>query len=196
MGLTKTTPAASAVLDADDIYPHIRLTAEADEYGTNYQTIIDEYIAEATEWCENELGISPLNTTWTETFDNWSPTSVGELWLSRAPVSSVTSISYYDSNGDVQTWSSAEYQLVKDCKPAIILPAPGYNYPGIQSSRRNAVTVTYVAGYGTSSSSVPEQIKQYIRQMVISRFLYPDAAVMPESKAAYSLRTHLKEYGW
>jgi uncharacterized phiE125 gp8 family phage protein len=79
------------------------------------------------------------------------------------PVSSITSIKYYDANNEQQTLSSAIYTL--DAPNRRILLAVDQDWPEIES-RWDAVEVTYVAGY----SSVPEDAKQAIKLWIDAHF--------------------------
>lgn len=70
-----------------------------------------------------------------------------QIILPIGPVNSVTSITYKDSDGTSQTWSSSEYTLVKTGTQAVIECKPGYTFParGVSAA---AVSVTFVAGHG------------------------------------------------
>lgn len=86
--------------------------------------------------------------------------SSDEIELLRPPVQSVTSVTYVDINGGTQTFSSGSYTLdKKSLIPKIVLDSDAY-WPAT-SDVPNAVTVTYVAGYG-AASAVPEDIKAAI----------------------------------
>jgi uncharacterized phiE125 gp8 family phage protein len=62
------------------------------------------------------------------------------------PAISVTSISYYDTDGASQTLSSAVYQLDTHAQPGNVSLALNQSWPATQS-RNDAVTITYRAGY-------------------------------------------------
>lgn len=86
------------------------------------------------------------------------------ILLPKPPVQSVTSITYVDDNGVTQTWNSALYDVDIDAEPARIQPAYDQSYPSART-QMNAITVTYVAGYG-DHKAVPETIKQSIYLLV------------------------------
>ena len=100
--------------------------------------------------------------TWDEKFDRFPPY---ELWLSKAPVASVTSITYLDTAGVSQTWSSANYLQDLPTGPwarkARIVPAYSVIYPSTYPVL-NAVTVRYVCGY----TSVPAGIKAAMKLLI------------------------------
>lgn len=82
----------------------------------------------------------------------------------RSPMQSVTSIAYLDGEGESQTLSSALYTVDVHSEPARIIPAVGQSWPQTQDTL-NAVTMTYVCGYG-AASAVPEIVKTWIKRMV------------------------------
>lgn len=78
------------------------------------------------------------------------------------PVSAMTSIVYRDTAGDSQTLSASLYQLDTATVPPFVRPAEGETWPQTQLNRVDAVTYTFVAGYG-GANDVPEQIKTAIK---------------------------------
>jgi uncharacterized phiE125 gp8 family phage protein len=99
-----------------------------------------------------------------------------EWFVPRCPVQSVTSISYYDGTGSVQTWGSSNYVTDIPVGPygqlPRIAPASGVSYPATQD-RVNAVTVRLVCGYGTGAqneatqqAAVPAGIKAAMKLLI------------------------------
>lgn len=80
--------------------------------------------------------------------------------LPRPPLISVESITYTDSAGDVQTFSSSSYEEDTDGEPGRVYLAYGEAWPSNRGGR-NSVTVNYTAGYG-GAEAVPEIVKQVI----------------------------------
>ena len=83
-------------------------------------------------------------------------------WVLRLPVpiQSVTSITYYDSDGTEQTLAADQYLVDITTQPARITPVFGVVWP-ITQYRMNAVKVRFVAGYG-AASDVPACIKNWM----------------------------------
>ena len=86
--------------------------------------------------------------------------------LRYRPVSSITSITYYDSSNALQTWSSSNYQ--SDLTQGEIYYAYNATLPSTYD-RLDAVIVTYVAGY-SSQSTVPEKFKQMMKLQLAYAF--------------------------
>ena len=87
-----------------------------------------------------------------------------EIVLPRPPLVSVSSVKYYDVNGDQQTLATDQYQVASQSEPARIVPAPGCTWPSTQE-RLEAVEVNYTAGYA-NAASVPPGLKLAVMMLV------------------------------
>ncbi len=120
---------------------------------------LNNNIRTAREYCEGYLGRALAPQTLEIAFGGHSqPTTVPTYWqplalnpwpdsgnvieLPMGPVTSVTSISYRDSAGDLQEMDADDYDLADDT----IALAFGGSWPTVQA-RRNAIQIRYVAGY-------------------------------------------------
>lgn len=83
-------------------------------------------------------------------------------WTLKMPVplSSVTAITYFDSNGVEQTLAADQYLVDSTTEPGRIQPAPNLVWPATQY-RNNAVKIRFVAGYG-AASAVPACVKNWM----------------------------------
>jgi uncharacterized phiE125 gp8 family phage protein len=85
-----------------------------------------------------------------------------EIFLDHAPLASVDSIGYTDTDGVLQTLSPSLYKVDSVSEPCRVVPAYGTTWPGTRNEI-NSVTVTYTCGYGATAASVPEPIKSWIK---------------------------------
>jgi uncharacterized phiE125 gp8 family phage protein len=143
-----TAPAAEPVTAAET-----KLALRIDASEEDVHTITS--IKAARIYIEGAFALRLIQSTWDLKLDRFP---CEEIVFPYSPLSSVTSISYIDTSGTTQTWSSAEYIVDSSSKPGRITPAYGYTFPSTQS-RINAVTIRHVMGYGTGPSSIPENIK-------------------------------------
>ena len=134
------------------LYAHIDTDAD--------DTTIDIMITAAREWAENYSGRTFMATTFTEKMDSFE----NVIELPYPPLASVTSITYIDTDGASQTVSTDIYDVDTTTEPGLITLAYNQSWPDVRS-QHNAVTITYVAGYGTSSF-VPDKFKIAIMQLV------------------------------
>lgn len=88
------------------------------------------------------------------------------LRLPYGPASSITSIEYYDTDGNLQTVPPAYYTLLKDAGGSFIHFIDAVNIPTAYT-RPDAVSVTYDAG-AANANGVPSIIKKAIVVMIRS----------------------------
>ncbi len=92
--------------------------------------------------------------------------------LPKPPLISVTSVTYIDAAGVSQTWSAALYTVLNAADaqlPGSIVPIYGGSYPATRDVP-NAVTVRFVAGYGTTAETVPGRWKSAMKILIAHWF--------------------------
>lgn len=136
---------------------HLRVE-HADE-----DTLIASLVSAATAHLDGwsgVLGRALVTQTWRQDF----PCFAAKLRLALAPLSSLSSVTYYDTDNASQTLSSDIYQALSDgIGPYVTLKADQV-WPNVYG-RVDAVRVTYVTGYG-AASAVPQPIKQAMLLMI------------------------------
>jgi uncharacterized phiE125 gp8 family phage protein len=106
-----------------------------------------------------------INQTCVDKFD-----AFGDLMGLRWPtVQSITSITYVDVDGATQTLSTDIYELAAIDGIGVVRLKYGQEWPSLYD-HEDVVTVTYVAGYGTSPDDVPMPIRQAI--LIYANWLY------------------------
>lgn len=110
-----------------------------------------------------------LTQTWDVQYRRF-PGTCGELVLPLFPLSSVTSVTYVDTAGDSQTWSSANYTVQDGSERAQPYIIPAYNaiYPATRGHDRD-VTVRCVCGFGTADD-IPPALKQQVKMLAHGLF--------------------------
>lgn len=133
---------------------------------TDEDDMISFIIQSARENIEQMTNRSLINQTKTLKL-HYFPVSIynkwGEILLPCGPVSSVTSVYYYNESEANTLLSSSDYWvdttsnipkiIIKDSWPAT------FDMP-------NAVTITYVAGYGATGSTVPKALMSAMYLMI------------------------------
>lgn len=134
-------------------------------------------IIAAREYAENYTGLvltaRPVTQTF-DTFGNW-------LDIDRGPVRAITSVTYYDADGEVQTLEESGYTARLGRTPVRIVPSVGSSWPQTQWAP-GVVEVTYDAGY-----ALPEQVPQAIKQamlLMIRHWFDNSSAVIAGTSAA------------
>lgn len=167
MGLVVTTAPATEPLSLDEAKDHLRVDI------ADHDTRITALIVSARECVERVTGRALITQTLTLTLDAFPCDGIE---LPRAPVSSITSVTYKDTSGATQTLDTAAYQYdLSDVTPRIV-PAPGYVWPSTEYGRLAAVTVVYVAGYG-AASAVPASLKHAMRLIIGTLFAFGEDVI-------------------
>ncbi|CDM57189.1 head-tail connector protein [Rhizobium favelukesii] len=145
-----TTAATAEPVTLDDVKRRLRVDF-ADE-----DVDIELMIASARDHAEKYCNVLFAEQTVELKCDCW-----GDLArLPVAPVSSVTSIAYVDTDGATQTLAADAYeQRLEGLEPAIVL-AYGKQWPAIRSGSR--ITVTAVAGYEEAPPAVKHALLLFI----------------------------------
>jgi uncharacterized phiE125 gp8 family phage protein len=166
MGLKRTIKPAVSPVTLDEAKQHVGLlSGDHDQH-------LARLIEAATEEAERYTGRALISQTWRLALDKFPcrwPRN--DIRLPRPPLQSVTSIKYVDEHGILQTLDSALYTATADFEPARIEPAYGQVWPATRDERE-AVRVTYVAGYGNAASNVPQGIRQAILLMAAQWFAH------------------------
>ncbi|NBQ69143.1 MAG: hypothetical protein EBU46_10035 [Nitrosomonadaceae bacterium] len=153
--LTVTTPPATEPVTLAEMKLHSRIDGLEDD------DLVNGLITAARMHLEQAANMKLITQTLTLSIDDF-PAS-GILYLD-GPVQSVTSIEYYDLDGNLQTWDSELYQVDTTANPARIMPAYDETWPDYLDDY-NSIVVTYVAGYG-DATAVPAILKQAIKMLV------------------------------
>jgi len=157
----KVTDSASEPVSLSDMKLHLRVD------GTGEDTVIAAYQKAARIYCEEYTGRAFINQTWRMRLDDF-PTSYdnrfsyGDIYLNRAPLSSVSSITYIDPDGVSQTLSTDIYEIDTDSEVGLIRLKYNQSYPAVRNHPQS-VTVNYIIGYGATAASVPEHFIQAIK---------------------------------
>lgn len=130
---------------------------------TAEDALIDLLVKTARKKVEALTKRQLITATWRLTLD-WFPS--WKIVLPRCPLAAITSIKYDDADdGTETTIDSADYRVQTDHEPGYVEPAYGESWPSTRD-QAGAVRITYTAGYGSSGSSVPEDILTAIKFQV------------------------------
>ena len=149
--LKEDTLAVNPLFTTSEAKDFLKVDTTADD------TLIDSLIKAATQSCQIFTNRYFLTTVVTQYSDKWD----GIYTLYKSPVSGISHIKYFDSNDTEQTLASSNYILDNVSQPARIGIAVNGTLPDL-ADRINAVHVEYKVGYGLTSDTVPEGIKQAV----------------------------------
>tara|TARA_R110001583_G_scaffold64231_9_gene186865 strand:- start:628 stop:1215 length:588 start_codon:yes stop_codon:yes gene_type:complete len=167
MAMTKTrdfisvAPVSSPVT-VEDARLHLDLD---DNY---YDSQLDRLIDVARRRVEQDTRRSLVTQTHVLSMDTF-PTN-GIIELPTAPIQSVTSVTYVDTNDATQTFT--EFTLDSNNTPSRLVLNDGESFPTVRA-HYDDVKVTYVSGYGSTVASVDPVAKFAILMLVSHLFNSP-----------------------
>ena len=160
MGLTLVTGPAVEPVSLAEAKAHLRV----DDDDSN--DLIVALIGAARQHVESFTRRKLITQTWDYQIDQFPSDAIV---VPLAPVASVTSITYLDTAGATQTWSSSNYRTDLPSGPWAQRPRiePGYglSYP-LTYGVMNAVAVRCVVGYGSTASTVPAAIRAAMKILI------------------------------
>lgn len=137
--------------------------------GSDDDALISSLIVAARQMAENETGRA-LCTQTRECIKDYFP---HDFILRGAPIQSIVSVSFIDSDGNDQVLDPIDTLLDKDSEPGYLVPAYGRDWPETLPVP-NAVRVRYVCGYG-SAADVPQLIKQWMYLVIGAMYAQREA---------------------
>ena len=174
IGLDRTSEPAQLPVTLTEMKQFLRID------GDDENELLSTFLETAVTSAEQFLRRSLITQTWKLTLDRFPelangryadfegmierPVSyvlnqAGEIYLPRGKANSVTSLVTYDDSNTTSTFSASNYTL-NTATDRISLNS-GQAWPGALRDRA-AVEITYVAGYGLTSASVPQPIRTAI----------------------------------
>ena len=149
------------VVSLDDAKRQLRL-----EDSTHYDPHIRVMIGSVCDHIERLYSVAILTQTVTETHSAFPMLSTEPLYMHIKPGVSVTSVSYIDSDGATQTFSSSNYETKTNSRGLFIIPKVTSEWPTDLAVRPDAVTVVYQAGFGATAANVPSSMKMAILNVI------------------------------
>lgn len=155
--LKETTPPANDPVSLAQVLAHLNLPSTVD---SQTQTYLESLIKRAAQTFEIETCRAIITSTWLLALDEF-PDDL--IQIPRPPLQTVSSVKYYNSAGVLTTIDSSDYRvhtvgLFGEIEPVNSWPSP--------QSRRNAVEIVFVAGYGDESTDIPEALQHGILMLI------------------------------
>jgi len=148
-------------------------------------TLLGVLIGASTKWCEEYCNRAFITRTLRLSLDAISEIDVplhegfregpyhiymkNYIELPKPPAVSVTSVVYFDDSDNQSTWATSNYYVDNVSEPARIVLRDGGTWP-TDLRNANGLQVNYTAGYGTSTTDVPEAIRVAIQQYALNMY--------------------------
>lgn len=187
LNATLITPPAVPLLTLDEVRQHVKRDDDDDD------AVLTGLIAVAMSRLDGDrsiLGRCLINQTWAE---SWCDFPVGTvLPLGLAPVVSVASISYFDADDQEQTFAGP-YAAHNRPGGAYVKLGRLVSWPS-SYERDDAVTVTYIAGYGATADAVPAEIKHAAKMLIADWYFNRDTATIGEAPMPVGVMSLLRRF--
>lgn len=163
--LSRTAAPATDFLAASAVYDHLRLPTSGSPAAPVDETMVLAYRDAAQAHLDGRdgiLGRALITQTWTLKTRRfpWRADVIHRdlrMRLPLPPLQSVASVQYVDTDCSTQTLATSEYTVIAGEDGALV-PAYGKTWPSTRDVPE-AVTVTFVAGYGDAADDVPGAIR-------------------------------------
>lgn len=166
------TPPTNLPLTLEEVEAHLKIPADSED---TYLT----FLIEATrDFFEKYTNRTLINTTYKAFLDDF-PGNIAyystcycchddNILIRKSKVSSISSIKYYIDDV-LTTWNSSNYYFTdSNLYPVVLLEEDG-SYPDVDD-RRQAIEIIFIAGYGATEASIPDDIKMALLNHIA--FLY------------------------
>jgi len=167
-----TVAASAEPLDTVSAVEHLRAQ------GAGAESEIARLVSAARAYVENYTGTRLITQTLALRSDDWADLEN----LPVAPVQSITSISYVDTDGATQTLAGSVYDArLYGLAPTIVLK---FNqvWPTIQMG--SLITVTAVVGYG-AAANVPSDLMHALKLLLGDFYQFRETAQADQSGSSY-----------
>lgn len=129
----------------------------------------------ATEEVEAWLRRRCITQTWYFYLQRWPDRNY--IVLPYGSLQSVTEITYKNTDGDSNTFSTDDYIVESDTDPGRVVLAYGESWPSITLYPSNPIRIEFVCGYGDARTDVPESIRNAAKLIVADMFEHREPTV-------------------
>ena len=127
---------------------------------SNEDDFITSLIVASRMWVEGHFWVPLISQTWAMQFDKSELNTL--IWnVNKAPLISFSSVTYYDSNNELQTLAATQYETDIYGSPARFRIK---SVPNVYD-RMNALQLNFVCGYA-NAAAVPQPIKQALYMII------------------------------
>lgn len=168
---------------------HLRIPQGVD----TWDILISSLITAATTWAENYTQRRFVQATVRQWHDQFPSDQSPVMLQANIVTDDVTfEVNYWDAD-DVSTVlvKDTDYKVETIQEPGSIYLTPNTFWPTTKSGKRNAVRITYKAGYG-AASAVPYELKQAILLIMASWYEQPSDFEMTVTTSAVRILDQYK----
>lgn len=135
---------------------------------------VESMVLAATASVEQYLQRKLISQRWRMYLDYWS----AEIHILFGDLISLDSFKYTDDSGTQEDVDSSIYSTDTISAPGRIILNTSESWPVVTLGNNNPIEVTFTTGYGTETSSVPQDIRHAILLMFSQLYSYRESVVM------------------
>jgi uncharacterized phiE125 gp8 family phage protein len=193
MQIHVVTPPAVEPVTLAEVKRHLRIEQDF----TDDDTDLTCKLTAARVLAESLIERAAIDTTLDVMLDSF-PTGDGEIRLPIAAAQSVTWIRWTSTGGTVNTLDTTAYVFAAG-SPGRVRPAPGRTWP-VPRQSPGAVTIRYLAGYGSTAAAVPETFKSAVKLYAAQLYEHREPVVvgagLATAEVPHSIRALLSTLAW
>jgi len=155
-----TSPAGAEPVTAAELKAHGRIDTASED------AVVANQIRAARRAIEIVANRALINRVAVWKISSFPSSTQQRLQLPGGLLASVASIAYLDSDGDSQSWASANWLAEIGGAPGEIGLAFGAAWPTVRDWDL-PVTITYTVGYGTAATGIPEDLREAVRKTAV-----------------------------
>lgn len=140
------TPANIEPITLDEVKQRLRLVGNAD-----FDSELTRLITVAREMCETITGRDLINKTYRGFLDYYC----NQIEFTKSKLQSISSIKYY-LNNTLNTLSPSNYYFTNSTNYSKLVFTENFNI----DNKLQAIEIEFIAGYGTTASTVPTSLKE------------------------------------
>lgn len=156
MGLTLITPAAGQIVTVAEVKTLARL------FDATFDDLLADHIAQAQEQIEAITGRTLSPQVWKLTIDGFADA----IRLPKGPVTSVSSVQYYDTTGALQTIPAENYTLDLTSDPQWLIANELTPWPDTLDAV-NAVEITFAVGFTNHADPAYKAAQRAVRALAL-----------------------------
>lgn len=177
---------------------HLRVDLSDDD------ALITAMISAAREMIERYTGRTLIYTAYRLTLDSWpydielprSPAVEAAADLVTGIAYATPRIRYYDGDGNQQTmtYAASDFDILLDNNPPMLVLTPSGTWPTTYSLQRGAIEIDWIAGYGASSTGIPQLLRLAIMMLVAHWYEHREAVGSFGSEVPLAVDSVLRLY--
>jgi hypothetical protein len=164
-------PSTVFPVDLEYVKSQLRITHAA------HNAYIDSLIIASTDWASDFTG-RQINFATLMAYCGYSYNRL--LYIDRGPVISIVKVEYVNADATLVLIPTDKYVLSKDEYAAVIILKSDFEYINADTTRPDAIQITYTAGYGGESAGAmqfPELVKNAVALRAARFYTNPDDGV-------------------